>query len=142
MNFNDNQRDYTMNFNTITSPPRYNNNQPAKPTPFKAVQSYGQQQQRSQQCTFCGKEHSIIHCNFTPYERTIHLYEQERCIKCFQKGHWASNCNAEPCRICKKNHHTFVCFQHVTQTMKESAGSGQQHHDDRLNNTNRITITH
>ena len=78
-----------------------------------AAQSINQQQGRpfkAKPCIFCGRNgHRIYLCPFSQKERWDSIRRANRCAKCFKEGHFASNCQAEQCRKCGKDHHTFIC---------------------------------
>ena len=78
---------------------------------------------KSSSCLFCKQSsHKSIQCKLSPRDRTAKMLKDKRCTKCLRQGHWARNCEAEPCRICKGPHHTFLCYRRTEVEKKQYRG--------------------
>lgn len=66
-------------------------------------------------CTFCYGNHKAYLCPLSNVERKNKILASKCCLKCLRPGHWASNCNAEPCRRCSRSHHTYLCDKNNVQ---------------------------
>ena len=61
-------------------------------------------------CIFCRVEdHRSQRCTLNVRTKVSILEKTGRCFRCLNVGHRAFVCTAELCRVCQKNHHTFIC---------------------------------
>ena len=75
----------------------------------KVLARNGARAPNEDKCLFCQGKHKAYLCPLSIDERRNKVSEAKGCWKCLRPGHWASNCNAEPCRRCSQGHHTYLC---------------------------------
>ena len=64
---------------------------------------------RQNGCLFCDKNHRPSQCPLPQSKRLDAIMRARKCTRCLRVGHFNRQCKAEPCRQCKKPHHTFLC---------------------------------
>ena len=68
-------------------------------------------------CIFCGStSHNSSRCSLPQPQRQDAIMKARKCTRCLRIGHYNRQCQAEPCRNCKKSHHTFLCRESGTNT--------------------------
>ena len=61
-------------------------------------------------CLFCNQEgHSMLKCRLNAMERSIVVFDTERCTRYLEKSHRVVDCIARMCGICRADHHPALC---------------------------------
>lgn len=63
-------------------------------------------------CPKCGDEHNLSSCSqflsLSNAQRLEVLPQYKVCFNCFRTGHYANQCKAKGCKVCKRKHHTLI----------------------------------
>ncbi|XP_062699574.1 uncharacterized protein LOC134284609 [Aedes albopictus] len=78
--------------------------------------SYNSVQPNPGRCMACKDSHLLYQCSaflqLSVADRDSLLKSKGLCRNCFRSGHQAKDCLSKfSCRICKKRHHTLICFR-------------------------------
>ncbi|XP_048002935.1 uncharacterized protein LOC125239404 [Leguminivora glycinivorella] len=78
-------------------------------------------------CRVCNGDHLIYNCEklnqMSVDERNALIKTLKVCINCFRGGHFAHQCKASPCVICKRRHNTLL---HKTMTSDKQKDGGEK----------------